>query len=99
MPATSRLSMPKSTYVIAAMAVVLSVALATPGLSTPATSAYAINNAQDDKNNRTVPGCGVTYPDCNSDQGFSKHIENCERHESGEVGNGENLPGQCYNSP
>jgi hypothetical protein len=32
------------------------------------TSAFAINNAQDDKNNPTFPGCGVGTGTCESNQ-------------------------------
>lgn len=61
------------------------------------TSAFAINNAQDDKNNPTFPGCGVgQFPSCQSTQAQDNTDRNCDRFESGQVGNGRNLPAQCY---
>jgi len=77
---------------------VAAIASATAMLSTSATSAYAVNNAQDDKNNPTFPGCAAQGP-CHSEQAQINAFENCDRFYSGEVGNGQNLPAQCYNSP
>jgi hypothetical protein len=60
------------------------------------TSVFApTNNAQDDKNNPTFPGCAARG-DCHSDQAQSNTDSNCFRHEFGIVGNGQNLPAQCY---
>jgi hypothetical protein len=63
------------------------------------TSAFAINNAQDDKNNPTFPGCGVGTGTCESNQAQQNNFNNCDKHgvdSPGEVGNGQNLPAQCY---
>jgi uncharacterized protein YdeI (BOF family) len=59
------------------------------------TRAFAINNAQDDKNNPTFPG-GFRNPQPPSQPVEKSAINNCNAHGSGEVGNGHNLPAQCY---
>ena len=60
------------------------------------TSVFApTNNAQDDKNNPTFPGCGIGSG-CHSDQAQSNTERNCDSFDFGEVGNGRNLPAQCY---
>lgn len=76
----------------ALIGLVATIALATAMLSTSATSAFAINNAQDDKNNPTFPGCGVGTGTCQSDQAQSNTDNNCFKHDFGIVGNGRNLP-------
>jgi hypothetical protein len=65
------------------------------------TSAFAVpNNAQDNRNNPTFPGCGVgTLPFCPSGQAIDNTDRNCNRFDEDEVGNGRNLPAQCYPSP
>lgn len=61
------------------------------------TSAFAINNAQDDKNNPTFPGFGNGHnPQPPSQPVENSAINNCDKHGAGEVGNGQNLPAQCY---
>jgi hypothetical protein len=61
------------------------------------TSAFAINNAQDDKNNPTFPGFGNGHNPQPPSQPVEKSaINNCDKHGSREVGNGQNLPAQCY---
>jgi hypothetical protein len=75
--------------------IVAAIASATAMLATSATNAYAVNNAQDDKNNPTYPGCGIGSG-CQSDQAQENTFRNCLKHEFGIVGNGENLPAQCY---
>jgi uncharacterized protein YdeI (BOF family) len=59
------------------------------------TSAFAINNAQDDKNNPTFPG-GWRNPQPPSQPVENSASRNCDAHGSGKVGNGQNLPAQCY---
>jgi hypothetical protein len=61
------------------------------------TSAFAITNAQDDKNNPTFPGFGNGHnPKPPSQPVENSASRNCDTHGSGEVGNGQNLPAQCY---
>jgi hypothetical protein len=80
----------------ALLGLVAAIASVTAMLSTSATTAFAINNAQDDKNNPTFPGCGVGTGTCQSDQAQSNNAQNCDKHDFGIVGNGRNLPAQCY---
>jgi hypothetical protein len=77
-----------------------SVAAMTLAILVPAftTSAFALNNAQDDKNNPTNPGCGVGST-CQSEQASHIAERHCQRFYDGILGNGENLPAQCYPSP
>lgn len=77
------------------LGIVAAIASATAMLATSSTSAYAVNNAQDDKNNPTFPGCAAQGP-CHSDQAQDNTDRNCFRFYFGIVGNGENLPAQCY---
>ena len=61
------------------------------------TSVFApTNNAQDDKNNPTFPGTGAGNNPNPSDRAEDNTDNNCDRHEFGIVGNGRNLPAQCY---
>jgi hypothetical protein len=61
------------------------------------TSVFApTNNAQDDKNQDTFPGTGAGNNPNPSDQASDNTDRNCFRHEFGIVGNGQNLPAQCY---
>jgi hypothetical protein len=83
--------------IYALIGLVAAIASTAAMLSTSATSVFAINNAQDDKNNPTFPGCGVgTFPSCQSDQAQQNTFANCDRFYFGDVGNGANLPAQCY---
>jgi negative regulator of sigma E activity len=78
-------------FVVIAVAAMVSLTVV---LST--TSAFAINNAQDDKNNPTFPGQGAGNHPNPSSPAVGNTANNCLKHLTGDVGNGQNLPAQCY---
>jgi hypothetical protein len=68
----------------------------------PPTSVFApTNNAQDDKNNPTFPGGGAGNEppsQAHNERADDNTFRNCDRFDTAfpDVGNGRNLPAQCY---